>query len=98
MEINKINDFLNFTDYDQKKVIPNKTKIDFGDLLNSAMQEVNQSQIESDEYKELLAIGELDNLHDLTIAAEKANISLQVAMSIRTKITEAYKELMRIQI
>ena len=98
MEINKINDFLNFTDYDQKKVIPNKTKVDFGDLLNSAMQEVNQSQIESDEYKELLAIGELDNLHDLTIAAEKANISLQVAMSIRTKITEAYKELMRIQI
>lgn len=98
MEINKISDFLNFVDYDKNKVIDKNSKVDFGQMLNSAMQGVNELQIESDNYKDLLAIGELDNLHDLTIAAEKANISLQVTMSIRGKITEAYKELMRIQI
>ena len=98
MELNKISDFLNFVDYDQKKINSIDSKVDFGDILTNAMQDVNRMQIESDENKELLAIGELDNLHDLTIAAEKANISLQVTMSIRSKIVEAYKEIMRIQI
>lgn len=98
MELNKINDFLNFVDHDNKKMNTVNSKVNFGDVLSNAMQDVNQMQIESDEYKELLTIGELDNLHDLTIAAEKANISLQVTMSIRSKIVEAYKEIMRIQI
>ena len=98
MELNKINDFLNFVDYDQKKDNPIDNKVNFGEILTNAMQDVNQMQIESNEYKELLAIGELDNLHDLTIAAEKANVSLQGTMSIRSKIVEAYKEIMRIQI
>ena len=98
MELNKINDFLNFVDYDQKKDNPIDNKVNFGEILTNAMQDVNQMQIESNDYKELLAIGELDNLHDLTIAAEKANVSLQVTMSIRSKIVEAYKEIMRIQI
>ena len=89
MEINKISDFLNFADYDKNKVMDKNSKVDFGEMLNTAMQGVNELQIESDNYKDLLAIGELDNLHDLTIAAEKANISLQVTMSIRGKITEA---------
>ena len=40
----------------------------------------------------------MDNLHDITIAAEKANIALQLTLSIRNKIVEAYKEIMRIQI
>lgn len=98
MEINKISDFLNFKDYEKKQINPGSDKVDFGHLLTNAMEEVNNMQIESDGYKELLAIGELDNLHDLTIAAEKANVSLQVAMSVRGKIVEAYKEIMRIQI
>lgn len=98
MELNKINDFLNFVDYDEKKVSKLDNKVKFGEILTNAIQDVNQMQIESDEYKKLLSIGELDNLHDLTIAAEKANVSLQVTMSIRSKIVEAYKEIMRIQI
>lgn len=98
MELNKINDFLNFVDYDEKKVRHLDNEIKFGEILTNAIQDVNQMQIESDEYKKLLSIGELDNLHDLTIAAEKANVSLQVTMSIRSKIIESYKEIMRIQI
>lgn len=98
MDINKINDFLNFTDYDDKKITKPQNNVNFGELFNNALQEVNQKQIESQEYKHMLATGELDNLHDLTIASEKANVSLQVAMSIRSKIVEAYKEIMRIQI
>ena len=58
----------------------------------------NRLQLEKDEYRNLLITGELDNLHDLTIAQEKADIALQLTLSIRNKIVDAYREIMRIQI
>lgn len=97
MELNKISSFLNFDDFGEKKVVANKDS-NFGEFLNNAVNQVNEMQLESEEYKKMLAVGELDNLHDLSIASEKANVALQVTMSIRGKIVEAYKEIMRIQI
>lgn len=97
MNINKINDFLNFKDLDLEKT-SGKNEANFGQLLKSSLEEVNNMQLESEEYKRKLAIGEIDNLHDVSIMSEKANIALQVTMSIRGKIVEAYKEIMRIQI
>jgi flagellar hook-basal body complex protein FliE len=70
----------------------------FSSLLGNALDKVNQLQLESDEYKKLLVTGDVDNLHDVTIAAEKANISLQLTLAIRNKVVEAYKEIMRMQI
>lgn len=97
MELNKISSFLNFDDFGEKKIVANKDN-NFGEFLNNAVNQVNEMQLESEEYKKMLAVGELDNLHDLSIASEKANVALQVTMSIRGKIVEAYKEIMRIQI
>lgn len=70
----------------------------FSSFLNDALNKVNQLQVESDEYKKLLATGDVDNLYDVTIAAEKANISLQLTLGIRNKVVEAYREIMRMQI
>lgn len=100
MDINKINSYINMIDFDisDKKETTQSKEVNFGDFLTEALNKVNDSQLESQYYKELLAVGELDNLHDLTIAAEKASTSLELVMSIRTKIIEAYKEIMRIQI
>ena len=70
----------------------------FSSFFKDALSEVNELQIISDEYKDLLVTGDVDNLHDVTIAAEKANISLQLTLGIRNKVVEAYKEIMRMQI
>lgn len=70
----------------------------FSLFLNQALDKVNELQLESDEYKKLLITGEMDNLHDVTIAQEKANVSLQLTLSIRNKVVEAYREIMRMQI
>lgn len=70
----------------------------FDTCLKEALDEVNRLQIEAEDYKKLLATGEIDNLHDVMIAAEKANISLQLTMSIRNKVVDAYREIMRMQI
>lgn len=71
---------------------------DFSSFFKDALNEVNELQIISDEYKNLLVTGDVDNLHDVTIAAEKANVSLQLTLGIRNKVVEAYKEIMRMQI
>ena len=70
----------------------------FSLFFNDALNKVNELQLNSDEYKKLLLTGEVDNLHDVTIAAEKANISLQLTLAIRNKVVEAYREIMRMQI
>lgn len=97
MKINNVQDFLNFNDYEDNKMV--KTSKDtFSSLLMEAMNNVNKTQKENDDFKDLLAIGQLDNLHDLTIASEKADVALQLTLGIRNKVVDAYKEIMRIQI
>ena len=97
MKIENIQDFLNFNDYKDIKTI-GKSKDTFSSLLMEAINNVNKTQKSSDEYKDMLAIGQLDNLHDLTIASEKADVALQLTLGIRNKVVDAYKEIMRIQI
>ena len=75
-----------------------KDENQFSTYLTNALDRVNERQIVSDQYKKLLVTGDVDNLHDVTIAAEKANVSLQLTLGIRNKVVEAYKEIMRIQI
>lgn len=98
MELNKVNSLTNFMNIAEKQNTKVKDKESFGDFLNNALTHVNQLQIDSDEYKKMLAIGEIDNLHDVSIAAEKANVSMQITLSLRNKIVEAYKEILRMQI
>ncbi len=81
-----------------KSTAQKKEDLKFSNLLEESLDKVNQLQREKEEYKNLLITGEVDNLHDITIATEKANIALQLTLSIRNKIVEAYKEIMRMQI
>lgn len=41
--------------------------------------------------------GDVD-LHDVTIAAEKASVALQLTVQVRNKVVEAYQEIMRMQV
>ncbi len=97
MKINNIKDFVNFKEYQEEAKNTNKDN-SFSQVFKNALNDVNKMQIDSRQQKNLLALGEIENLHDLSIISEKAEISLQVVMSMRNKIVEAYKEIMRIQI
>ena len=43
------------------------------------------------------ALGESDSIHDLQIAQQKANISLQYTVAVRNAFLQGYKELMNLQ-
>lgn len=79
----------------------NKTKSiegSFADYLKGALNKVSDLEKESDALTEAFAAGTTDNIHQVLIAAEKAEVALQFTMQIRNKILDAYKEIMNMQI
>ncbi|OHB25676.1 MAG: flagellar hook-basal body complex protein FliE [Desulfuromonadaceae bacterium GWC2_58_13] len=70
----------------------------FADALKSAVEDVNRSQVDADKAVERLQTGESQNLHEVMISMEKADISLRLAVQMRNKVLEAYQEIMRMQI
>lgn len=67
----------------------------FGEFLTDALQEVNQLQHTADKASLDLAAGKLEDVSQVVIAAEKANIAVQLTMQVRNKAVEAYQEIMR---
>ena len=76
----------------------NEQSLSFEDFLQDALNKVNDLQLQSDKLTNDFAAGKTDNIHQVMIAAEKADLALQFTMQIRNKILDAYNEIMRIQI
>ncbi len=72
--------------------------VSFATFLNESLEKVSSLEKESQDYTLKLATGELENIHEAMIAAEKADVALQLTMKIRNKILDAYNEIMRMQI
>lgn len=67
----------------------------FGDLLHRSLTEVNDLQLQADASIERLARGEIQDVHQVMIAAEEAGVAFELVMEIRNRLMEAYQELMR---
>ncbi|BEP29383.1 flagellar hook-basal body complex protein FliE [Helicovermis profundi] len=75
----------------------NVTTNNFSNYLLNALDKVNESEIDSNKMDQLLAVGDVENLHEVMIASQKAEVTLDFAVEVRNKIMDAYKEIMRIQ-
>lgn len=74
---------------------------DFSSVLSTAMNmvsETNDYQNDAESAEIQFALGESTNTHDLQIAQQKANVSLQYTVAVRDKVLDAYKEIMNMQI
>jgi flagellar hook-basal body complex protein FliE len=70
----------------------------FGEFLTEALGEVNRLQGDSSKASFDLAAGKLQDVSQVTIAAEKASIAIQLTMQVRNKMIDAYQEVMRMQV
>lgn len=70
----------------------------FADTLKDAVNNVNEMQKVSDKGMQALATGKTDNVAEVMIAAEKADIALRVMVQVRNKIIDAYQEVMKMQV
>lgn len=70
----------------------------FSNALKDAIATVNNQQITSDNLTEKLVNGGDVELHEVMIAAQKANITLNATLEVRNKVIEAYQEIMRMSV
>lgn len=79
-------------------ISPGDAQNNFANTLKSAIDGVNEAQIESDEKTEALAQGNIDDLHDVMITAQKASLTLETTVQVQGKAIDAYNEIMRMQV
>src|SRR6185436_1078554 len=79
------------------KASPTTTGPSFGNLLNEAIQQVNDVEKGSQGELQKFLSNESD-LHSVMIALEKADLSFQTMMQVRNKIVSAYQEIMKAQV
>ena len=69
----------------------------FKEMITEYLNETNRVQLEAGEAIHKVATGEIENIHEVMIALEKSRLSLELIMEIRSKLLDAYRELMRMQ-
>lgn len=70
----------------------------FGEFLTDSLEETNRLQHESGRMRALLAAGQVNDVAEVMIAGQKAQIALNLTVQVRNKAIEAYQELMRMQV
>ena len=70
----------------------------FQQILNDTIAENVDNKHQVEQLNQFFAAGQLPDVHNVLIAAEKASLQLELTVQIRNKVIEAYQEIMRTQI
>jgi flagellar hook-basal body complex protein FliE len=68
----------------------------FDDVL-SGVDQLQQLQSTADGLAVQAVTGQLDDVHDYTIAATQASLAIELTAAIRNKAVDAFNEIMRMQ-
>jgi len=66
----------------------------FAETLGQAIQSVDKMQLAADDQATKVANGG-GNLHEMSLALEKADISMRLAVKVRNKLLDAYNDIMK---
>lgn len=72
--------------------------VGFGDALTQAVNQVDGAQKAADEQINAFVAGEQENLHEVMISMNQAELYLQLMTEVRNKMLDTYQELMRMQV
>lgn len=99
MNINSLNSVINtsINKADNKTFVP-QGNLNFKDVFETAIDELNDKQIKADELTHDFITGNIDDLHTVLIATEEARLTLELAVQVRNKCIEAYKEISNMQL
>ncbi len=70
----------------------------FSSSFSDGLSNINAKQLDAQGAVETLAAGGDISVHEVMIAAEKANLSMQMGLQLRNKILAAYNELYNVRI
>ncbi|MGI6285503.1 flagellar hook-basal body complex protein FliE [Neomoorella humiferrea] len=69
----------------------------FGALLKEKLNEISALQQQADVLTQEYLAGRVEDVHEVMLVLEQANLSLQLAVQVRNKVVEAYQEISRMQ-
>jgi len=67
----------------------------FMDALKNSVSEVNAEQLKKDQMVESFATGENQNVHELMIQLQKAGLAMNMTSTVRNKVMDMYRELVK---
>jgi flagellar hook-basal body complex protein FliE len=70
----------------------------FTSMLSDAITDVNNSQVQGYDAMEGIATGNVENLQEAVQKIDEAELSLKLALEVKTKALNAYKEVMHMQV
>jgi flagellar hook-basal body complex protein FliE len=70
----------------------------FADVIGKLVQQVDTAQTKSDQMVQSLALGDPVDIHQVMLSVNEANTSMQLLLQLRSKVLDAYQEIMRTQV
>lgn len=70
----------------------------FHELLAGAIRQVEQSGADARLSTERFLAGENEEVHQVVLATQKAELAFELFMQVRNKVVQAYQEVMRMQL
>jgi flagellar hook-basal body complex protein FliE len=70
----------------------------FQEMLNASLTELNDEQIDGYNAMQGIATGKVNNLQEAVQRIEEAELSLKLALEVKNKAINAYREVTRMQI
>lgn len=72
---------------------------EFAQILKKSIDQVNQTQQQAETMAANFAAGDNnENLHEVMISLQKANLSFQQMVQVRNKLVSAYNDIMNMQV
>jgi flagellar hook-basal body complex protein FliE len=71
---------------------------EFGSMLASAVQRVNQLQNDASLSIQKFLTGEGEELHNVALATQRAEVAFDLGVQVRNKVVSAYQEIMKMQL
>lgn len=70
----------------------------FQEFFADAIRTAGALDAQAQEKQKQLLVGDTDNLHDVFIAMEKADVAFQLTMAVRDKVISAYQTVMQMSV
>jgi flagellar hook-basal body complex protein FliE len=74
------------------------TAADFAYWMEREVGEVNDKLLHADQLVRKLALGEVDNVHQVMIALDQARLSFQLVSQVRNRLLESYQDVLRMAV
>jgi flagellar hook-basal body complex protein FliE len=72
--------------------------IEFSKIFAQATKELNSAQEKGYDSMEAIATGKVDNLQEAVMNINKAELSLKLGLEMKTKLVNAYREILKMQV